>query len=114
MIPSDRLGSMRLSKLIGAPVRDPDGVGLGHVVDVRLLPARRSGEPVLRVESVLVDRGHVGSLLGYDRDDQRGPWLVRAVIRRLHRHLEAVAWTDLTGIEMDASDRPVLTVAGRR
>src|SRR4051812_19097395 len=113
MIPSDRLGTMRLSKLIGASVRDSDGGTLGHVVDVRLRPARRSGEPVLRVESVLVDRGHVGGLLGYDRDDQRGPWLVRTVVRRLHRHLKVIGWDDLSDLAIDDPEGPKLTVQRR-
>src|SRR3954451_19993337 len=113
MIPTEDLGSTPLSELIGATIRDPDGIPLGRVVDVRVRPARLPAEPVLRVESVLVDRGHLGSLLGYDRDDQRGPWLLRAVIRRMHRNLMVIAWDELAGIEMDGPDGPNLTTTTR-
>jgi len=31
-------------------------------------------------------------MLGYDRRDQQGPWLVRLIVRRLHRRLLVVPW----------------------
>jgi hypothetical protein len=38
------------------------------------------------IGSLLIGHGRPGALLGYDRRDQQGPWLVRAIVGGLHRH----------------------------
>ncbi|MCW2765494.1 MAG: hypothetical protein JWO11_1453 [Nocardioides sp.] len=73
----------RLGQLTAMEVVYPDGNRLGRVLDVRFRPAD-DGRLVLR--SLIVGRGRPGTLLGYDRRGDQGPWLVRTVVRGLHRH----------------------------
>jgi sporulation protein YlmC with PRC-barrel domain len=83
--PPDGVELHRLGELLGMKVRGPDGVLLGKVLDVRL-EARSTGARRLDLTHLIVGRGRPGSLLGYDRGDFRGPWLVRQLVIRLHRH----------------------------
>jgi hypothetical protein len=48
---------------------------------------------MLRIDSLLVSRHHTGSALGYDRRKQHGPWLIRAIVRWLHRHMRVIPWS---------------------
>ncbi|HVQ91330.1 MAG TPA: PRC-barrel domain-containing protein [Mycobacteriales bacterium] len=86
---------MRASDLIGADVLDRDGRRLGVVTDLRCVQdgPLRGAMATPRVAALLVSRRHTGSLLGYDRRDQQGPWLIRRIVRRLHRHLLEIPWT---------------------
>lgn len=90
----------RLGRLTGMSVLGVSGEPAGRVLDARFSPGA-DGRLVLR--SLLVGRGRPGSLLGYDRRTDQGPWLVRLVVRRLHRHTVIVAaddaeisWNDAT------------------
>jgi sporulation protein YlmC with PRC-barrel domain len=86
---------MRASDLIGAAVRDSTGAHVGVVTDIRCVQDGpvRGAMAVPRITALLVSRRHTGSLLGYDRRAQQGPWLIRAVVRALHRHLLEVPWS---------------------
>ena len=80
---------MRLSDILGADVLDSGGAVVGEVTDVRLSQTGPVGAGVLAqlvVESLLVSPHHTGSLFGYERRRHQGPALLRAVVRRLHRH----------------------------
>jgi len=77
----DREGR-RLGDLTGMDVYGPSG-RVGRVLDARFEPGDE-GLPVL--SSLIVGQGRPGTLLGYDRRGDQGPWLVRVVVRRLHRH----------------------------
>jgi sporulation protein YlmC with PRC-barrel domain len=77
----------RLGRLTGMKVLGPGGERLGRVLDARFEPGQQ-GRLVLR--SLIVGRGHPGSLLGYDRHRKQGPWLIRAIVGRLHRHTGSV------------------------
>lgn len=77
----------RLGRLTGMDVLGPHGEHVGRVLDVRFAPAQNDR---LVIRSLLVGRGRPGSLLGYDRHDKQGPWLIRAVVGRLHRHTGVV------------------------
>jgi sporulation protein YlmC with PRC-barrel domain len=85
---------MRASELMGREVVDRDGGRVGTVVDLRC----ELDGPLLgvlaapRVHALVVSHRFTGSLLGYDRRSQRGPWLVATLVRRLHRHLAVVPW----------------------
>jgi sporulation protein YlmC with PRC-barrel domain len=80
----DRDG-LRFGRLTGMSVLDPDGDRIGRVLDGRFAPlAEARGGLVLT--SLIVGRGRHGSLLGYDRREAQGPWLVRTAVGRLHRH----------------------------
>ncbi len=90
----------RLGDLLRMPVQDLEGRRLGRVLDVRLDRGRDAGDDRLRVRGLVVGHGRPGSYLGYDRRPDMGPWLVRAVVRWLHRHsayapldvLDALDW----------------------
>jgi sporulation protein YlmC with PRC-barrel domain len=85
---------MRASDLIGLDVFDADGHRLGVVTDLRCIQdgPLRGAMQAPRVSSLLVSRSHTGSLLGYDRRAQQGPWLVRTIIALLHRRAVLVPW----------------------
>jgi len=88
---------MRASDLIGREVRTADDESVGVITDLRCVqdgPVRGT-QAALRVDALLVSRHHTGSVLGYDRERQQGPWLIRAVVRRLHRHMQVVPWSDV-------------------
>ncbi|MFG2052903.1 PRC-barrel domain-containing protein [Micromonospora sp. NPDC048930] len=83
----------RVSALLGRPVRDAAGRERGRIVDVEAEPDGAGG---LRLTAVLVARGPWGRLLGYERDEVRGPWLLEVAARWiLRRRLTRVPWTDL-------------------
>lgn len=82
----------RLNDLLHLPVVSSAGRELGRVIDVRLTGA---GD----VDGFIVGRGGPGSMLGYDRRRDQGPWLVGAVVRWLHRHSGYVARAEVADIE---------------
>ncbi|HEX5016068.1 MAG TPA: PRC-barrel domain-containing protein [Actinomycetes bacterium] len=84
----------RLSQLLGMPVLDLEGEEIGHVNDVRLVGKSGAGDQsaVLRVQGVVVADRFVGSLLGYDRKTEHGPWAVRSVVRWIHRGAKLAPW----------------------
>jgi hypothetical protein len=47
------------------------------------------------VAALIVSAGHTGSLLGYDRRKQQGPWLVRIIVQFLHRQALLIPWDDI-------------------
>jgi sporulation protein YlmC with PRC-barrel domain len=79
--------AFRLGSLGGMIVLEPDGNQVGHVLDARFEPTQ-DGSLVMR--SLLVGRGGPGSLLGYDRRRDQGPWVVAAVVRLWHRDTRVV------------------------
>jgi len=94
---------MRASELIGRQVRGSDGRPLGVVTDLRCVqdgPVRGT-MAAFRVDALVVSHRYTGSLLGYDRRTQQGPWLIRAVIRLLHRNLLVVPWEAVLSYETD-------------
>jgi sporulation protein YlmC with PRC-barrel domain len=72
----------RFGRLTGMEAMGPDSAHLGRVLDARF---ERGLHDRLVISSLLIGHGRPGSLLGYDRRDQQGPWLVRAIVGRLHR-----------------------------
>jgi hypothetical protein len=93
----------RLVDLLGLPVLTVDGSRLGLVNDLRLVHADkvRGVFAELVVDGIIVSDHHAGSMLGYDRRAEQGPWLVRALVRALHRHAGYVAWSDLEAIDLE-------------
>jgi hypothetical protein len=91
----------RLSDLLRCQVELP-GAGSLRVLDVRVTP--RQGPPPthdLALHSLIVGRGRPGSLLGYDRSADQGPWLVNKVVRRLHRHSALLPYEQIDDIDWD-------------
>jgi hypothetical protein len=88
--------------LLGAKVVGPGERHLGDVLDVRLEPGTGPGTgPGLVLTSLLVGRGRPGSYLGYDRSAEQGPWLIRRIVRRLHRYSGMVSAGDIERIDWD-------------
>ena len=92
---------MRASELIGMEVVDSTGEGVGVVTDLRCVQdgPLRGAMCLPRVHALVVSRHHVGSLLGYDRRPQQGPWLVRMIVRILHHGLIVVPWSQVASWE---------------
>ena len=105
-------GVWRLVDIMGMQVRNASGTVLGQVNDVRLAPGQRVTGVMseLVVDGLVVAHRHTGSMLGYDRRVEQGPWLVRRLVRRLHRHTGYLPIGSVTGIDWEA--RVVHTSAG--
>ena len=91
---------MRLSDVIGCEVVDVDGESVGKVHDVVLVqdgPLQGSWGAALRLESLMVGTGSIGTRLGVDRPGARKPWIVAAVFARRRRH--EVPWTRVANHE---------------
>jgi sporulation protein YlmC with PRC-barrel domain len=101
---------MRASDLLGREVVDRDGRRLGVVTDLRCVldGPLRGAMCAPRVEALLVSPRQTGSLLGYDRNEQQGPWMLRVLVRLLHRRLRVVPWAAVAAAE---ADRIVLGLA---
>jgi sporulation protein YlmC with PRC-barrel domain len=83
-MPSGRVGD-----LVGRAVADVDGEPLGRIAD--LIVDDRN-----RIVAVIVVRGRWGRLLGYERDETGGPWLLEQLARRIwRRHARTIPWERL-------------------
>jgi hypothetical protein len=89
----------RMDDLLGLDVL-LDGTPAGSVLDVRLAPRHDAGH--LAVTELIVGRGRPGSLLGYDRGDFNGPWLVSTIVTMLHRHTARLPLDAVDGVDWDA------------
>jgi sporulation protein YlmC with PRC-barrel domain len=93
---------MRIGDLLDAEVRDAGGNRIGRVHDVRLV---QDGPPVgafgasLRVDGLVVGPTAIGVRLGFERDRLRGPWVLKALFRTMHRGLHVVGWRDIAAIQ---------------
>lgn len=93
----------RFSRLAGMSVRFSDGTEGDQVTDVRMAKGARRGHlPGLRVEKLIVGRNRPGTLFGYDRDRQHGPWIIQKVLAWVHRHTGWVDWSDVEHVDWDA------------
>jgi len=91
----------RVGQLVGMDVRGPDGDRPGRVLDVRLAPKGSRTARRLEVTHLVVGRSRPGTLLGYDRGDFNGPWLVHRIVKRLHRHTGLLPITGVTTIDWE-------------
>jgi hypothetical protein len=88
-----------MSVLLGSRVLLPGGGDAGFVTEVRL-----AGGPGLQsyvVDGLIVGPRVQGSMLGYDRREVQGPWLVRALVRLVNRDLAYVPWASVRRIDWD-------------
>jgi sporulation protein YlmC with PRC-barrel domain len=97
---------VRLHDLLGLPVLLAGGDRAGYVNDVRLAPSdrRRGRLPELVTEGLVVGRRRNGTLLGYDRRQEQGPLVVRAVLRVLHRHTGYVPWSSVREVDLESGE----------
>ena len=91
----------RLNDLLGMHVRFADGTDGDQVIDLRLAPGDRVRGQLAELVStgLVVGRMRPGTLFGYDRDPEQGPWMVRVLMRRLHRHTGYLDWDDVSEID---------------
>ena len=88
---------MILSDLLQTPVLDAEGVTVGRVIDARFVV---DGTPHQLLADARLDgfivSGHSGSsFLGYERNDERSPWLIARFLRWRHRGAFLVRWADV-------------------
>ena len=85
---------MRASDLLGARVLTADGAPVGYV---RALVCSIDGPtdgplPSPRLRALQVSTRGIGASLGYQQRGMRGPRLIGALVRRLHRTAREIAW----------------------
>jgi hypothetical protein len=82
----------RASDLLGRVAFGQDGRPLGRVVDL----VAEDGADGPRITAAVVVRGPWGRLLGYERDEAGGPWLLETAARLiLRRGMTTVPWSEL-------------------
>jgi sporulation protein YlmC with PRC-barrel domain len=83
----------RASDLLGRRVRSATGEPLGRIVD---LVCEVDHQGRARLVAALAVRGPWGRLLGYEREQVRGPWLLETAARMiLRRRTTTVPWESL-------------------
>ncbi|MFG3691405.1 hypothetical protein [Micromonospora sp. NPDC047740] len=83
---------LRAGALLRQPVRDLAGRIIGRVADIETTRVSDGRE---RVTALVVTAGRWGRLLGYERHETRGPWLLERLARIvLRRHLTRVPRQD--------------------
>jgi sporulation protein YlmC with PRC-barrel domain len=112
---------MRASELVGAEVVTSTGRSLGHVTGLlcTLDGGGRGPVEAPRLRALVVGPRLLGRSLGYQQAAQRGPWLLRRVVRRLQRNARVVDWSEVRAVEdgtvrlaSSSPERPLRT-AGR-
>lgn len=84
---------VRAGALISRTAYDRSGQPLGTIAD---LIADGDLQQGLRVTHVVVARRPWGRLLGYEREQTAGPWLLQTFARLvMHRRVRTIAWEDL-------------------
>lgn len=88
---------MRTSELVGAAVVTANGRRIGYVTGLlcSLDGGGRGPVDAPRLRALVVGPRLVGGRLGYQQEGQRGPALLRWLIRRLHRGNQVVEWADV-------------------
>ncbi|MCW3819310.1 PRC-barrel domain containing protein [Micromonospora sp. DR5-3] len=83
---------LRAGALLRQPVRDLEGRIIGRVADIE---TTRDSDGHERVTALIVTTGRWGRLLGYERHEAGGPWLLEHLARIVLRgHLTRVPWHD--------------------
>jgi sporulation protein YlmC with PRC-barrel domain len=101
MLPDQLETPLRVSQILGRPVTDHAGRTLGRVADVE---TARDADGRERVVALVVTAGRWGRLLGYERDEATGPWILEQLARAvLRRRTVRVSWEDLA--ELGEKDR---------
>lgn len=87
------VGDVRAGALLGRTAYDRDGTALGRIADLIVDGDLKSGYQVTKV--VIAGRPW-GRLLGYERKQAAGPWLIQKLARAvMHRHVRTVDWSEI-------------------
>jgi len=87
------VGEVRAGDLIGRTAYHRNGDRLGTIADLIADGHPHNG---LTVTHVIVARKPWGRLLGYERNQATGPWLLQAFARAvMHRRVTTIAWDEL-------------------
>lgn len=90
------------SDLIGRRVRDRQGRDLGIVVD---LHATRTRDGTLAVTEVVAGHRRRLRLLGYERPEIRGPWIIAVLARALQGPVHTIPY-DHVELDQIVPDHP--------
>jgi hypothetical protein len=89
----DPPNTQRVSDILGRHVHDGSGRPLGRIAD---LATERDPDGTERITAAIVVKGRWGRLLGYERDEGTGPWILEKLAGHvLRRDTTRVAWHDL-------------------
>ncbi|MEV8508850.1 hypothetical protein AB0368_29025 [Actinoplanes sp. NPDC051475] len=92
-MPADAPPPPRVGALIGREVRHRDGHPLGRIAD---LETSRGPDGLERITAAIVTSGRWGRLLGYERDQHTGPWLLEQLAHYVvRRHTRRIPWQEL-------------------
>jgi hypothetical protein len=94
---------MKASDLLLAEVRDRTGRRAGVVIDVR---ARVEADQSLVIDGLVVGRRRL-RLFGYERREERGPFLLERIEALLYRHIR---YASMSEVEIEAPGRVRLIV----
>jgi hypothetical protein len=87
------VGHVRAGDLLGRAAYDRSGNRLGRIADLIVDGDQHTG---LRVTHVVVTHRPWGRLLGYERKQATGPWLLQKFARIvMHRRVRTISWSDL-------------------
>jgi len=106
---------MRLTELLGTPVREASGRMLGVVVDVRFVldgPPAGHGAGVVaeaRLHGLLVGRHPGQAFAGYERTDTDRPVLINRFLAWRQRDTVFVLWRDVAAVDGEVVLRPGAT-----
>jgi hypothetical protein len=106
---------MRLTELLGMPVREASGRRLGVVVDVRFVldgPPAAHGTGIVaeaRLHGLLVGRHPGQAFAGYERTDTDRPALVNRFLAWRQRRTVLVLWRDVAALDGEVVLRPGAT-----
>ena len=102
---------MRLSDLLERPVIDQTGRSWGMVHDAHLVqdgPLLPSAMTAFRMHGLVAGRAALGTRLGYAgrhgydaSRETRGPFPIKAFVRRLHRHAVYIPWSAVQAVEAE-------------
>ncbi|HEX5533481.1 MAG TPA: hypothetical protein VFX33_07050 [Actinomycetales bacterium] len=56
----------------------------------------------LVLEGFVIGKRRPGTYFGYDRHASMGPWVLRTIIRALHRHTGYLGWAEISEIDWHA------------
>jgi hypothetical protein len=84
---------LRVGALLGQPVHGRDGRLLGRVADL-VTEAGPDGRE--QITQIVVTKGPLGRLLGYEDSQPTGPWLLDRLARAIFRRdSQRVDWSDV-------------------